>query len=302
MHAPEVDILLVSFNTRELLRECLLSIQRHAAPVTVHTIVVDNASQDHSAEMVRDAFPEVRLVEAGANLGFAAANNLALREGRAPMALCLNADARLLPEALPRLRACLEGDARRVIAGPKLLNPDGSFQPSCRRFPNWPRNLWVYSGMTRRLPGHFHALHTWLDEAEHATATRVDMVSGACFLVRREYLESLGGFDGRLFLYEEELDIMLPARRRGLHTVYCPEAEVVHHGGASVSAANLSELALRHTFRSKYLVFRKHYGPASARATYLTDRLLFTLSKLRHPAQPSPLLDAARWGWKASFN
>ncbi|MBI3118470.1 MAG: glycosyltransferase family 2 protein, partial [Candidatus Hydrogenedentes bacterium] len=224
---PDIDIVIVSFNTRELLRRCLDSINKHAAPVTVHSIVVDNASHDGSADMVAQEFPQTRLVVNSENLGFGAANNRGTTGGEAPLILFLNSDAELTPRALAALAACLEGDANAVIAGPALQNSDGSWQPSLRRFPTWGRNLWLYSGLGARFPGRLRPWDTWLNEVEHRSAKTVDMVSGACFLARRQYMDSVGGFDENLFFYEEELDLSLPARRAGKTVRYCPDAHVI---------------------------------------------------------------------------
>lgn len=302
--SASVDIVIVSYNTAALLRECLQSIEDHAAPVEVAVFVVDNASSDGSPEMAATEFPAAHVIRCSENLGFAAANNLGIREGAAPYVLCMNSDARLLPGALPSLLDCLEKDQATVVAGPRLINLDGSFQPSCRRFPTWTRNFAMYSGLTRRFPSS-RSLSTWLSEEEHAFADAVEMVSGACFLVRRDYLTKTGGFDGHLFFYEEEMDLMMPARRQGQLVRYCRSAQVVHHGGASVAGSSMSAFAERQFFRSKYHVFRKHYGGAYARATYLGDLLLFTLSsgfaRLRgEQGRGQALLRAAKRGWAES--
>lgn len=301
-----VDIVIVNFNTRALLEACLESIRAHANAPGVTTIVVDNASHDGSTEMVRDHFPEVRLIALDENIGFGAANNRGFEAGNAPYVLYLNSDAALCDGALEALVDCLETHPNCALVGPRLCNPDGSFQASCRRFPSPARNLWTYAGLARRFPGRISPLETWLSEAEHDSATTVDMVSGACFLSRRDYIEKIGGFDDNLFMYEEELDLAYPARKRGLETRYHSEAKVLHHGGASVEAGALSGFALRHAFRSKYLCFRKHYGPLRAWLTYCGDRMVFQISARLHPEgldTPHPshrLLAACRRGWEES--
>lgn len=278
-----VDIVIVSFNTRDLLRECLASIEAHAPELgrPVRVIVADNASSDGSPAMVRDEFPGVTLVPLDENLGFGAGNNRGAAAGNAPLILFLNSDAQLTPGALPRLVECLEADPRRTAVGPRLEYPDGRFQPSCRRFPTPLRDAWRTSGLLARMPERFPRLHTWLTEAEHAREQRVDMVSGACFLMRRDCFRTVGGFDENLFLYEEEMDIFLPAYRRGLELWYCPQARIIHNHGGSVTAGNLSDFSRFHRYRSKYVCFRKHYGPWGARATYGLDLAIFEFQALR---------------------
>lgn len=302
-NAVTVDVVIVSFNTRELLRSCLDALIRYAPPIRVQVFVVDNASQDGSAAMVCEAFPSCQVIASPKNLGFGAANNLGIRAGSAPFVLCLNSDAELTPGALAELVHCLESDAQAFIAGPRLLNPDLSFQPSCRRFPNWTRNFAMYAGLTRRFPS---VGQTWLREEEHQVKGAVDMVSGACFLARREYLELMGCFDENLFLFEEELDLMYPASRAGKKILHCPEARVVHHGGASVAGSQMSAFAERQLFRSKYYVFRKHYGRMYAWWSYASDCFLFGVSqvfaRLRgKQGRGAQLLRAARRGWRESF-
>jgi GT2 family glycosyltransferase len=300
MSTPAVDIVVVSFNTAALLRACLDSVAAHAPGARV--IVVDNASGDGSAALVREAHPRAMCLALEENIGFGAANNRGIAAGDAPYVLCLNSDAALTPGALERLVGCLETRLDAVIAGPRLAYPDGRFQPSCRRFPTLARNFWCYSGLQGRLPGRVPALENWLDEAAHARAGAVDMVSGACFLMRRTWIESLGGFDENLFLYEEETDISLPARRRGHEVYYCPEALVYHHGGASVDAGALSAFSMRHLFRSKYVCFRKHHGALYAALTHAVDVAVFGQTALRRgpSSEAAATLRIIRRAWRES--
>ena len=301
-----VDAVIVSFNTKQFLRDCLSSIRAYAAPIKVRVTVADNASRDGSPQMVKSEFPEVDLLVLDENIGFGGANNRAFERGEAPFVLFLNSDAELRQGALAALTAALEEDERRIIAGPRLVNPDGSFQPSCRRFPSLLRNLWCFSGMEARLPGHFRGLRNWLTEGEHRDGITVDMVSGACFLARRSYLDSLGGFDEKLFLYEEEMDISYPGHKRGLEVCYCAKAQVLHHGGASVNASATSEFATQHMFRSKYYTFRKHHGRVYARLCFIADQAIFSLSSAfsrirRRPSQAPEALRQCRRAWRDSF-
>lgn len=301
-----VDIVIVSFNGRELLRACLQSIRDTCEAIPeLSVFVVDNASTDGSPELVREAFPEVKLIALERNIGFGPGNNRGFEAGTAPLVLFLNSDAELRPGALQTLIRHMDGHPKCAIVGPALVYPDGRFQPSCRRFPSPLRDSWCYTGMESRLSGRLRRLANWLSEAEHESATQVDMVSGACFLVRREYLAAIGRFDENLFLYEEEMDISFPARRLGYTVDHTREAVVVHHHGGSSQGEPLKEFTERHAFRSKYYCFRKHYGPAAAHMTYLSNRALFGLSALRNrlAKRPSPaatLFRLAREGYTES--
>jgi N-acetylglucosaminyl-diphospho-decaprenol L-rhamnosyltransferase len=184
------------------------------------------------------------------------------------------------PGALGRLVAALEAAPRTVMAGPRLVYPDGRFQRSCRRIPNAWRYAWSLSGLSARLPW-VRPLDTWYNEAEHRPGLCPGMLSGACFLARRDYLAAIGNFDPRLFLYEEETDLAIPARKRRLRCVYVPEATVLHHGGASTGEHEMSAISEHHLFRSKYLVFHKHYGPAHARLAFWLDSAVLSAAARR---------------------
>ncbi len=301
-----VDVVIVSFNGRELLRACLKSIANTCSTADAVTVfVVDNDSRDGSPDMVRDEFPSTHLIALRENIGFGAGNNRGFHAGTAPLVLFLNSDAELTPGALDTLRRHLETHPACALVGPALQYPDGRFQPSCRRFPSPLRDSWCLTGMEHRLPHHFRQLQNWLSEEEHASATRVDMVSGACFMVRRDYLNSVGCFDENLFLYEEEMDISFPARRLGHEIHHLRDAVVIHHHGGSSQGEPLKEFTQLHAFRSKYYCFRKHYGPIRARLAYWANRAVFGLSmfKNRITGRPSPagtLFRLVREGYVAS--
>lgn len=301
-----VDIVIVSYNTRDLLRACLESVRRFAAAADVTCLVVDNASRDDSAQMAAESFPEAKLIPLERNIGFGPANNRALEAGCADLVLFLNPDAELTAGALPRLRAFMDEHADCVIAGPALRYPGGRFQASCRRVPTPLRALWSLAGFEARFPRACAPLRNWFTEAEHRHDTAVDMVSGACFIARRAYLDAVGGFDEDLFMYEEETDLMLPARRMRKTVRYCAEAVVLHHGGASVEASALSDFSVRQLFRSKYRCFRKHYGPRAARRTYRYDRAVLGASaawnRLRGtPSEAARRLRLAKRAWRESY-
>lgn len=304
---PEIDIVIVSFNTAPLLRQCLAAIRAHTRPGQVQVHVADNASADGSPDLVRQEFPEVRLLALDENIGFGAANNIAAADARGKHLLFLNPDAELTPGALDSLAQTIEQHPRAVIAGPRLVGPGGEPQLSCRQFPTPWRAAWSLSGLEARFGRRVPRWRNWLFPEEHDAPRAVDMVSGACFLVRRQYFEAVGGFDPELFLYEEEMDISIPAARTSQEIRYTPAAQVIHRGGAAVDAAGLAPFAARHMFRSKYRCFRKHYGPAAARRARFLDQLILGAARCRNlllfrrRPEIAALHKHARRGWRDSF-
>jgi N-acetylglucosaminyl-diphospho-decaprenol L-rhamnosyltransferase len=219
-------VVVVSYNTRELLRECLESV-REEGPA--ETVVVDNASRDGSPEVVQAAFPEVLLLANAGNPGYGAASNQGIAACRAPYVLLLNADTRLRPGTLAVLGRELERHPKAAVAGPLLLNPDGTRQPSCFPFlgPFEVLVMNTYLNRLVRLTRRFRPVYS------KAPAGEVPWVKGAALAIRRTAFEEVLGFDEAYFLYAEEMDLCWRLRRAGWKVRFTPEAEVVHVEGAS---------------------------------------------------------------------
>lgn len=265
-----ISLLVVSYNTCNLLRRCLASTSAAGAGLSVQIIVVDNASRDGSADMVAREFPEVVLLRSRINLGFAAANNRALERADGRYVVLLNPDAELAPDALVRAIAFMDAHPAVGMAGGRLFDPLGHDQPSARCFPSLLNELLTLSGLAARYPrsrlfGRFD--RTWADPAAPA---EVDWVPGAFAIMPSSAMRALGGFDERFFLYYEEVDLCRRLRHAGWQVWYRPEIKVYHLGGASAqSVPNLeisssgSQLALWR-MRSALLYYRKHHGPSGA--------------------------------------
>ena len=188
---PTLDVAIVAYRCEAMLRECLASLDEHAAAVPMDVHVVDNDSGDGTAEMVERAFPGVGLTRATANLGFAAATNLAIRAGRAPYVLALNPDTRVTAGALDALLAVMEREAGVGICGPRLELPGGTFDHAARRgFPTPLSALGHFTGVGRRRGGALAAYR-----APEVESGPVDAVNGACMLIRRAALDEVGLFD-----------------------------------------------------------------------------------------------------------
>lgn len=227
--ASELTVVIVSHNTRDLLRECLRSLAAAGDRVPLRVIVVDNASRDDSPAMVRREFPGVELAANPDNVGYSRAVNQALRVARGPYALVLNPDILVRPGSLDRLVSFMEEHPRAGVAGGKLLNPDGSLQHSCRTFYTLRTLLYRRTVLGKIFPRsrviRDHLMADW----DHAAAREVDWVLGACMMVRREAIHDVGLMDERFFLYFEDVDWCYRMNRRGWKVWYVPDAVMVHH-------------------------------------------------------------------------
>jgi len=249
-----LSIIIVNWNTRQLLLDCLSSIACSGPPDGIEIWVVDNASTDGSAEAVRAAFPDVRLIVNRGNVGFAAANNQAIAASRGELVLLLNSDTLVLPGALAQLARFMEHHPSVGIAGARLLNRDRTLQPSWAKFPS----LWS------ELAGRNQRSRRPFATGDGSTAFAVDWVGGACLMIRRPAIEQIGMLDDNFFMYAEEMDWCYRARQAGWEVCYCPAPEVIHLGGqSSRSAPARMKAAL---YSSKLRFFRKHYGASRALA------------------------------------
>jgi GT2 family glycosyltransferase/glycosyltransferase involved in cell wall biosynthesis len=255
--APDVSVVVVSYETRSLLERSLAAVEQQAA-VTVETIVVDNGSRDGSRELVAERFPRARLIELDENAGYARANNIGIDAARGRAVLLLNSDCFLAPGALAELVAALARHPDAAAVGARLLNADGTLQRSAWPFPR-PGRLLLEAFLLHRPLGKLGLvddLRTWPHDEERA----VDFLIGACLLVRREALAEVGGFDEGFWLYGEEADLCRRLARRGWRIVLAPEARAVHVGGAS---SRNSTTRLRHFYRGQKNFLRKHGGPGA---------------------------------------
>lgn len=258
--APEISIVIPSWNGREVLAGCLESVRRTRGAVALEVLVVDNASTDATVEMLRARFPEVGILENPTNEGFARACNRGAAAGVAPFILLLNSDTVLEPEALERLLATAREQPRAAVVGPLLLNPDGSFQSALAPFPDLLQEILILSGLGRAL---FGAAYPCAPPPALRGAERGDWVGGACMLVRRAAWDQVGGLDDGYFMYAEELDLCRRLRTAGWEVWCNPAAVVVHLGGASVRQLG-TEGEARH-YRGRLRYYRRHHGAAAAR-------------------------------------
>jgi len=272
--------LIVNWNVRAELRACLRSLLRHPPTNHAHQIVVvDNASEDGSADMVRREFPAVHLLTNVRNRGFTGGNNDGLRYiaqaiFSAPLAapdtrfvLLLNPDAEATPGALDALLGYAEAHPQAGIIGPQLRYPDGSIQSSRRRFPTFWTALFESTWLQRYAPRLILDRYYVRERSDDETC-QVDWVVGAAMLVRWAVYAQIGGLDeARFFMYSEEVDWCRRAKQAGWQVVYHPSAVIIHHEAKSSDQATARRMIHFNTSKVRY--FAKHHGQAQATALRL---------------------------------
>jgi N-acetylglucosaminyl-diphospho-decaprenol L-rhamnosyltransferase len=266
----DLSVIIVSWNTRDLLADCLHSINAGRGALAVEVIVVDGGSSDGSPEMIAENFPWVQLEARPENVGFPKGNNIGLAKAGGRLLLLLNPDTVIIGEALATMAHYLGANPEVGIVGPKLLNPDGSIQSSRRRFPTFATGLfestWFQPFAPRSLMEGYYAA-----DLPDDVISDVDWLVGACLMTRRDVLESIGPLDEAYFMYSEELDWCRRVKEAGWRVVFLPEAQIVHHVGKSSDQA-VTERHINYQ-RAKLRYFRKFHGRVPA--AILRINLLF---------------------------
>lgn len=260
---PDLSVVIVNWNVRDLLYDTLASIKRASGELSVETIVVDSGSQDGSVEMVAAEFPDVTLIACPENVGFARGNNLGFAVATGHYVLLLNPDTVVADDALTVMVDRLQRDASIGALGPQLLNPDGSVQSSRRRFPTFASGLFESTWLEGVAPTALLDSYYMADRPDELSAD-VDWVTGAAIMVRREVIDSVGGLDEGYFMYSEELDWCRRIKEAGWRIVYDPAAQIVHYVGQSSEQA----VTARHINfqKAKLRYFRKYHGRFAAAA------------------------------------
>jgi len=278
----DLSIVIVSYNTLDLLRKCLLAIPPAIENFKVEVWVVDNHSPDRSADMVAEEFPEVHLIANADNPGFAFANNQAIRQSRSRHVLLLNPDTEALPGSLAMLVKYLDANPETGAVGPKLLNSDGSLQANGRRFPTVMREFLVTTGLD--------ALSNVMqksafDSAEFMRADfdvtcEVDSVSGACLMMRSAAINEIGLLDESYFMFYEEIEWCWRLKRAGYRVAYIGGSQVVHHWMGSVR--QLGRASAAHLRRSARLYYLKTGGRGAALGMSIISLLAASRTVILH--------------------
>jgi len=253
---PLVSVVIVNWNTRQLLQDCLASLATVKLRERMEVIVVDNASNDGSVEMVRRSHPDVRLIVNTDNQGYGRANNRGIEAGKADLLLLLKSDTIVPEDSVAAMVEAVMREPRIGVLGCRLLNADGSFQLSCMKFPGLGHVCVEQLLLHRLLPG----LRTSYVEPPYLGGrTKCDWVIGAAMLVRRQAITDVGGFDPAIWMYGEEMELCYRIRAKGWEIAFDPEPRIIHLGEGSWSKASCSTRYLR--CRGLISFYDKHFGP-----------------------------------------
>lgn len=294
----DVSTIIVSYNTENLLNECVEKLRSTPEGSAGEVIFVDNASKDNSVSVIRRDFADCRLIQNAQNVGFGRANNQAVPFVVGRYILLLNTDAFVGADTLSKTVAHMDANPRCGILGVRLEGRDGALQPSCRYFPTVWNTFLLRTGLNRLLK-----TVQMVDDFEwaHDEVRSCDWVVGCYYLVRREVIEQIGLFDPRYFLYFEEIDHCFAAKKAGWDVVFYPHTTVVHFGGESAksdgtvtkSGRQLEELQIE----SELLYFYKNHGAASAWSSVVLTVLADWINVLKRTvrlARPLGVKDAWR--------
>lgn len=266
----DLSIIIVNWNVKRLLRTCLQSLLdacQSTPDLTIEIIVVDSASTDGSAQMVRDEFPQVRLIASDQNLGYAGGNNAGVDIARGRYLFLLNPDTIVKAEALARLVDYMDTHSTVGAVGPQLLWPDGTIQSSRRRFPTLGSLFWESTLLGQWFPNNQHIRRYHMADQSPDRPQQVAWVVGAAILIRREAWRQVGPIDETFFMYFEETDWCHRSTAAGWEIHYLPEAQVTHYEGKS-SEQVVAARTIRFQ-RSKLRYTRKYFGPGWAAALRL---------------------------------
>lgn len=254
-----LSIVIVNWNTREYLQNCLASIAQFPPAVPYEVIVIDNGSQDGSVDMVCQHFPDTIVIANEDNRGFATANNQGITHSRGAYVLLLNSDTVVHEQALSNLVAFMETTPKAGAIGGRLFNADGSLQPSCRPMLTPGREFWRLIFLDKLWPLATYPVHKW----DTHTPRQIEVIKGACLMFRRDVLNQIGVLDERYFMYTEEVDICYRVAEAGWQLWYVPSAVVTHFGEAS--SKQIADKMYLQLYRSKIQFYRKMGGPGRGR-------------------------------------
>jgi GT2 family glycosyltransferase len=274
----DLSVIVVTYNSRAHVQACLESLDRARGTLAMEALVVDNASADGTIDEVRVRAPWARVIGTGANLGYARAVNRGIRETTGEFLLVLNPDCRVGATAVAAMHGWMRAHPRCAIAGPRILNPDGSVEYSARSFPGPFTFLFNrYSLATRLWPGNPWSRRYLLSDWDHASPRSVDWVSGACMMARRAAVEQAGGMDEAYFMFNEDVDWCHAMKDAGWSVDFVADADVTHDIGASKGRVAEKVIVERHRGMIHY--FRK-YHPAHPAVDALASTVIMLRARL----------------------
>lgn len=260
---PVLSVVIVNYNTREYLKGCLRSIKAEAKGFSLEIIVVDNASSDASAEMIKNEFPEIILIENTSNTGFAYANNQGIALAKGEYVLLLNSDTVVLDGCFDFMRAFMDANPDIAMAGCKVLNADGSLQLSCGRLPSVMSEFMHFTkGLLFPFDDPFTAAK-FMTGWDHNQIRDVEALSGCFMWIRKTSIENAGPLDASIFMYYEDSEFCMRIRRKEAgRIVYFPKPGIIHYVGKSSAGGSKRNDALAASFKSVLYFFNLRYGPS----------------------------------------
>jgi GT2 family glycosyltransferase len=271
----DLSIIIVNYNVKEFLQNLIHSIEKASNNITKEIIVIDNASNDGSVELIREKFPNIKLIANHTNLGFGKANNLGLKEAKGKYILLINPDTIVAEDTFEKMINFFEEHKEVGLAGCKILNPDGSLQLACRRsFPGPWTSFTKVTGLSTLLPrSKWFARYnlTYLDENQNH---EVDAISGSFMMMRKEVYEKVGGFDEQFFMYGEDLDLCYRIQKAGFKVFYVHNAKIIHYKGESTKRSSLDETKV--FYNAMHLFVKKHFS-----SSFLVEIILRTAIVVR---------------------
>jgi GT2 family glycosyltransferase len=277
-NSMDISIIIVTWNSQDFIRNCLDSIFLLGDRVSREIIVVDNGSSDETAKIVREFYPGVNLIENKGNLGYAKANNQGIEGAQGRYVLLLNPDTQLTENSLSSMYEFMERDPRAGALGPKLLNPDKSTQPSCREFPDFSNLIWEFTVLSRLFPdsktfGGWRMGYFAFDRPRE-----VDQPMGSCLMLRKGTLDEVGLFDEEFAMFFNDVDLCYRIKNAGWKIYFHPDAQVIHHKGASTRKVKRRMIWLSHL--AFYKFFKKHRKGSADRFLLLLFSVPLFLSAL----------------------
>jgi GT2 family glycosyltransferase len=242
-------ISVISYNGLSFLKECLDSLLSYPPDKEYEILVVDNASSDGSPEFIKNSYPQIKLIINNVNIGFAAANNQAIKSSKSEYVLLINSDCKVYKDSLNKLIEFMDSVRNAGVIGPKIINSDGSIQFSCRKFPSI-LNAGFHSILTNIAPNNPFSRKYKLVDINRDNPFEVDWVSGSCMLIRRDALDDAGFMDEHYFMYVEDVDLCYQMWKKNWKVFYFPHSEILHHIGGSTS-----DKKLKASFRMQKSIF-----------------------------------------------
>lgn len=271
----DLSVIIVSWNTKHLLLDCLRSLQIHLQHINYEILVVDNASTDGSANAVASDYPTIRVIRNDVNLGFGTANNQAIRQAAGRYLLLLNPDTRIIDDTLSQMVEFLDHHPEVGATGCRILDGDGRLDPRCgRREPTLLTEFFHETGLEHKFSHSPFFGQYLMTDWDHHSNREVEVLSGACFMVRRSAVDEVGLLDEAFFMYGEDIDWCTRLLAAGWRVYFYAQGAIVHLGDASANQVR-QEMNLE-KLRSRYYYFEKHRGALYAYAY----RLLLVVSSL----------------------